>query len=164
MSPSLSLDSRRSSPPSPCNEAKLEVQASLRLGLARLGEGGGLNTDQALSAARSALSGSFSSLPFRSASAQRIFVPLGLLFVRSHSLSRDFLPPTRSSLFLFSFLYIRIFEYYCFELFVISAIHTFPSLSALKRAIATEGEHTYSSDSSPYLFYLSSGGRRSGTA
>ena len=40
MSPSLSLDSRRSSPPSPCNEAKLEVQASLRLGLARLGEGG----------------------------------------------------------------------------------------------------------------------------
>ena len=39
LSPSLSLDSRHSSPPSPCNEAKLGVQACLRLGLARLGGG-----------------------------------------------------------------------------------------------------------------------------
>ena len=39
LSPSLSLDSRHSSPPSPCNEAKLGVQACLMLGLARLGGG-----------------------------------------------------------------------------------------------------------------------------
>ena len=41
LSPSLFLDSRHSSPPSPCNEANLWVQACLRLGLARLGEGRG---------------------------------------------------------------------------------------------------------------------------
>ena len=115
LSPSLFLDSRHSSPPSPCNEAKLWVQACLRLGLARLGEGRGPR-DRPSAACCSVC-------PIREffiVATSNGFRPTDLHSVVANFIRKLFalarFSPTHPLLsFSFSFLYIRIFEYYCFS-------------------------------------------------
>ena len=103
LSPSLFLDSRHSSPPSPCNEAKLWVQACLRLGLARLGEGRGPRDRPSAACCSVCPIREFFIVATSNGFRPTDLHSVGVNFIRSHSQSRDFLPPTHSSLFLFLF-------------------------------------------------------------